>query len=235
MKTNGTTGVLCQNDAERSGHSWIEQELVDCQFKDERLGKRFGMVLKQLSEATAESIPLACQEWANTKAAYRFFANERVNEADILAGHFRATRERVAGVAGTILVLHDTTEFSYMRENIGLLHRPKHGPSDRWRKAHPLCGISMHSSLAVTEAGLPLALSAVKVWMRQEFKGCNELKRRVNPTRIPIGQKESVWWVDNLAAPSHAKSPQMSEVECTKRPLQFFSRDSGSEASTAIR
>lgn len=31
------------------------------------------------------SIPLACQDWANTKAAYRFFSNDRVGEADILA------------------------------------------------------------------------------------------------------------------------------------------------------
>lgn len=38
------------------------------------------------------SIPFACQDWANTKAAYRFFANERVEEADILSGHFGATR-----------------------------------------------------------------------------------------------------------------------------------------------
>lgn len=174
------------------------EELLGCQFRDARLGRRFGIVFKQLSEATCESIPLACQDWANTKAAYRFFANERVSEADILAGHFRATRERMAGVAGTILVLHDTTEFSYMRENLGLLHRPKHGPSDRWRKENPLCGISMHSSLAVTEGGLPLGLSAVKFWTRKEFKGTNALKRRINTTRVPIGKKESVRWVDNL-------------------------------------
>jgi hypothetical protein len=172
--------------------------LLGCTFEDERLGKRFGMVLQQLSEATAESIPFACQDWANTKAAYRFFANERVSEADILSGHFRATRERVAAVGGKILVLHDTTEFSYARENIGLLHRPKHGPSDHWRRTNPLCGISMHSSLAITEAGLPLGLSAAKFWTRKKFKGTNELKRRINPTRVPIGQKESVRWVDNL-------------------------------------
>ena len=30
-----------------------------------------------------ESIPLVCQDWANTKAAYRFFSNERVSEEDI--------------------------------------------------------------------------------------------------------------------------------------------------------
>ena len=33
-----------------------------------------------------QSIPLACQDWANTKAAYRFLSNDRVSEADILAG-----------------------------------------------------------------------------------------------------------------------------------------------------
>lgn len=29
------------------------------------------------------SIPPACQDWANTKAAYRFFSNNRVTIADI--------------------------------------------------------------------------------------------------------------------------------------------------------
>ena len=149
----------------------MQQELAGCEFRDERLGKRFSMVLRQLSEGTAESIPLACQDWANAKAAYRFFSNERVSEADILSGHFRSTRERFAGTGGTVLVLHDTTVFSYMRENVGMLHKPKHGPSDRWRQQNPLCGISMHSSLAITEAGLPLGLAAVKFWTRKEFKG----------------------------------------------------------------
>src|SRR6266571_1242363 len=95
----------------------MQRELMGCQFADERLGKRFSMVLKQLAEGTAESIPLACQDWANTKAAYRFFANERVSEADILAGHFQSTRDRTAATDGLVLVLHDTTEFSYTREN----------------------------------------------------------------------------------------------------------------------
>ena len=180
----------------RCGQTWTDRELSGCEFKDGRLGQRFRRLLQQLAEGTAESIPLACQDWANTKAAYRFLANERVTEHDILAGHFRATRERFIGAGGTVLVLHDTTEFSYPRENIGLLHRSRNPQ----RSPHPLCGISMHSSLVVTEAGLPLGLSAVKFWTRKVFKGANELKRHVNPTRIPIGEKESVRWVDNLVA-----------------------------------
>ena len=56
----------------------------------------------------------------------------------------------------------------------------------------------MHSSLAVTPDGLPLGLSAVKFWTRKKFKGTNELKRHINPTRVPIKKKESVRWINNL-------------------------------------
>jgi hypothetical protein len=75
-----------------------------------------------------------------------------------------------------MLVLHDATQLSYRREYIGLLHQPKHAPTDRWRKEHPLCGFSLHSGLVVTPTGLPLGLAAVKFWTRQEFKGTNALK-----------------------------------------------------------
>jgi hypothetical protein len=86
-------------------NSWIDQELEECTFVDERLGKRFRTLLEQLSEGTGESIPIACQDWANTKAAYRFFSNKRVNEGNILSGHFQATRERFAKAEGPILFL----------------------------------------------------------------------------------------------------------------------------------
>src|SRR6202034_208772 len=63
---------------------------------------------------------------------------------------------------------------------------------------HTLCGILMHSSLAVTAEGLPLGLSAVKFWNRDKFKGTAALKRKINPTRVAIEKKESVRWLDNL-------------------------------------
>jgi hypothetical protein len=56
----------------------------------------------------------------------------------------------------------------------------------------------MHSSLAVTAEGLPLGLVAIKFWTRSKFKGTNALKRKVNPTRVPIEAKESVRWLENL-------------------------------------
>ena len=40
---------------------------------------------------------------------------------------------------------------------------------------------------------------AVKVWTRQKFKWTAALKKKINPTRVPIEQKESIRWLDNLA------------------------------------
>lgn len=102
----------------KPGESWVDREFAGATFADERLGKRFRTLLEQFSSSPGEAIPLVCQDWANTKAAYRFLDNERVNEADILAGHFHATRDRAAATSGPILVLHDTTEFTYKREDI---------------------------------------------------------------------------------------------------------------------
>ncbi|MBP2312960.1 IS4/Tn5 family transposase DNA-binding protein [Azospirillum soli] len=98
-------------------NAWIEDELAGCHFADERLGRRLSTLLDQMAGAMGDSIPLACQDWANTKAAYRFFANDRVSEAVILAGHFGSTRQRVAATTGPLLVIQDTTEFSFQREH----------------------------------------------------------------------------------------------------------------------
>lgn len=74
---------------------WSDQEVDETAFKDARLGRRFADLLKQLGEGMGGSIPFACQDWANTKAANnRFFSNAKVEESDILSGHFAATRAR---------------------------------------------------------------------------------------------------------------------------------------------
>src|SRR3954452_24562991 len=104
--------------------SWVDQELAGSTFKDERLGRRLRKLLVQMADAVGAPIPLACQDWANTKAAYRFLSNQAVSEAEILAGHFQSTHSRVAATEGPVLVLQDTTEFSYQRarpERIGVI------------------------------------------------------------------------------------------------------------------
>jgi hypothetical protein len=145
---------------------------------------------------------MACQDWASTKAAYRFFSNERVDEQEILSGHFQATRERFDATKGLVLVLHDTTAFSFQRDEpgeIGATFKVNSGKDKAGRlRQHTVCGILMHSSLIVTTDGLPLGLCAVKFWTRKQFKGTNALKKKINPTRVPIEDKESMRWIDNI-------------------------------------
>jgi hypothetical protein len=183
-------------------NAWVDQELAACKFRDERLGKRFRSLLEQLGASPGGSIPLVCQDWANTKAAYRFLDNDRVSEAEILAGHFHATRDRAAATDGPILVLHDTTEFSFKREDIDAVGITRKAVAGVYRdgklRHYTACGILMHSSLAITAEGLPLGLTAVKFWTREKFKGTNALKKKINPTRVPIEEKESIRWLENL-------------------------------------
>jgi hypothetical protein len=94
--------------------TWLDKETADA-----RLSKRLRALLGQLANDVGAPIPFACQDWANTKAAYRFLSNERVNEAAILAGHFQSTASRFAACSGLVLVLQDTTA---CRRFIHLLH-----------------------------------------------------------------------------------------------------------------
>jgi hypothetical protein len=176
--------------------AWVERELADSDFPDQRLKTRLGKLLGDLGQRIGSTVPMACQDWAATKAAYRFFDNPRVDEGVILAGHFAATTARFAAAPGTVLVLHDTTEFSFQRDRPGPIGRLCRVPARR--TIHTVCGLLMHSSLVLTTSGLPLGLAAVKFWTRKKFKGTRGLRNRVNLTRIPIDKKESVRWLENL-------------------------------------
>lgn len=194
---------------------WVEREIEGCEFPDERLKSRFGKLLGQLSEKIGSALPTACQDWAATKAAYRFFDNDRVDESILLAGHFAATKSRMAAAKGPLLILHDTTEFSFQRERPETIGKTRKLPSCRiGQQPITKCGLLMHASLAITTAGKPLGLTAVKFWTRKKFKGTNALKggvaggkHSVNTTRIPIEEKESIRWLENLEQSTQLVNP----------------------------
>jgi Transposase DNA-binding len=162
------------NHSASEHETWVDREVAGCEFQDVRLGERFRKLLKQIGSAIGQAIPFACQDWANTKAAYRFFSNDRVDEEAILSGHFEATRDRFAATDGYVLVLHDTTEFTFKREKPELIGSTciVNGKGKKGRITFlTVCGILMHSSLVVTTEGLPLDLAAIKFWTRKKFKG----------------------------------------------------------------
>lgn len=182
--------------------SWVEEETAETKLGDARLNRRLGAMLEALEERPGQSLPTAFQDWSSTKAAYRFFSNENVSEDKILEGHFAASASRIKATEGPILILQDTTEFNFKRADPHKIGFTKVSTGRKLKDGRfqkfAICGLLMHASLAITPEGLPLGLTAAKFWSRSKFKGTAELKRKVNPTRIPIDQKESVRWLDNL-------------------------------------
>lgn len=99
------------------GQRWVDEEIIGCDLGDARLNRRSGMILENLGERPDKSLPTAFQDWANTKAAYRFFSNKNVSEDKILEGHLAASALRIQATDGPILILQDTTEFSFKRSS----------------------------------------------------------------------------------------------------------------------
>ena len=176
---------------------WYESEVSECEFPDKRLTLRMGKLLSSLGKKVGDTIPTACQDWAATKAAYRFFSNPRVDENAILSGHFAATANRFSESTGPVLVLHDTSEFTFQRDQAEKIGKVK---VTHTRQGTPVtvCGLLLHASLAITTDGLPLGMVAAKFWTRKKFKGTRALSRKVNLTRIPIEEKESYRWLENI-------------------------------------
>lgn len=199
----GVRATQRRDFSESQSREWIDNEVVGCEFEDVRHRKRPRHLLEQLSGRVGSTTPWASEDWANTKAAYRFLANERISEANILAGHFVSTRDRfAASPKSPALVLHHTAEQSYRHEDsepIGIIKKIPAGPPKPGRPhLYTSCGILMHFSLVITHEGQPLGLAAIKFWSRDKFHGANRLKRKINPTRVPIDKKESIRWLENV-------------------------------------
>ena len=92
-----------------------------------------------------------------------------------MAGHFAATAMRVAANEGPILIMQDTTEFIYSRAQPGKIGFTKTINAGAYKAGQPnvrtLCGMLMHSSLAVTLTGTPLGLTAVKFGHARSSRG----------------------------------------------------------------
>ena len=91
---------------------WAADEFKEIKLGDKRLDKRMIKLCDTLSESPESPINQACEDWGETKAAYRFFNNENVDSEQILSVHRTKTAER-ATKEETILVAQDTSYFIY--------------------------------------------------------------------------------------------------------------------------
>lgn len=213
--------------------SWAAQEFASVDFGDKRLEARLVKLCDRFSDSPESPINQACADWAETKAAYRFFQNESVVCASILSSHQAKTVER-AIPHETILAIQDSSYFIYT-------DHPKTGglgelslKNGKNRKEIYSYGLAMHACMACTTGGLPLGFLDLQISARESIdKG----KKKGASDHLPIEQKESYRWLDSLDKTSDAMGPGRVVTVCDRECdiYDFFKLAKEREASVLVR
>ncbi len=177
---------------------WALSEFSGVDLSDKRLANRLMKLADNLSESPTSSINQACENWSETKAAYRFFQNDNVSESNILSAHVNKTVERISKY-DTILAIQDTCYISYKNHKkttgLGIIASRIRSKTTNFQ-TH---GLVMHTSFAVTTEGLPLGLLDQKIVARSNVdEATRELKKKSHNNALPIEEKESIKWVESL-------------------------------------
>ena len=174
---------------------WAAEEFAEAELGDAGLNARLIRLCDRFSKAPESPINQACEDWAETKAAYRFFKNENVSADDVFAAHRRKTADRAKGY-NTVLALQDTSYMVYTSHSattgLGRISLKKGQNVDRMY-SH---GLSMHICFAITAAGLPLGLLDQQLFARQLR---SKVPGKTDPKDLlPVEEKESYRWLTAL-------------------------------------
>jgi hypothetical protein len=173
--------------------NWTADELQTADLGDERLDRRFSLLLDALGRKPALKFNAACNGCAEVQGAYRFVNNPHVHFANLLAPHHDATRRRCRDYA-VVLAVGDTTEIDVTRPHEKMLGAGPLSDEHRW-------GFFLHPLLVFTPQGLPLGISHTKVWARDPDEVARPAAQKdAQRKRKPIEQKESLRWLEGYRA-----------------------------------
>ena len=168
-----------------SAPDWCTEELESVDLKDSRLNQRYQTVASALAAQPTVSINQASEDWADTKAAYRFFDNKKVTHESLLLPHQQRTVERMSQHT-LVLASQDTTFINFS-------HHPKTtGTGPIGNKQTKQSGFVMHSTLVSTSEGLPLGILTQDIDSRPENEPS---KTPAECKKQPIEEKESYKWI----------------------------------------
>jgi hypothetical protein len=169
--------------SKKAEDNWLKEELNNPLLGDKRLNERLQILAQDLSKHHQMPINQACEDWSSTKAAYRFFSNEKVTAEKILKPHQEQTSNRIEKER-VVLALQDTMYLNFTH------HPSKQGFGPIGTEEQALTGLVVHGTLAVTTEGLPLGRLTQEVWAREESP--------VKKDRQTIAEKESYKWIKAL-------------------------------------
>lgn len=186
-----------------------DEELKYLNIGDKRLNRRVIKTVTFFFEKPSSSIPESCKECKNIKGTYRLFSNKKVTKEKLHEAHILNTLEKCSELP-VVLLVQDTTEFNFTSHNkmkdIGYLTKNK------------TYGLFAHSTLLVTETGVPLGLINQKVWARDEKeKGKAKICAQKN-----IKDKESFKWLESIIETEKMFLPNQIQVSIGDRESDIY-------------
>jgi len=156
-------------------------------FGDLRLDKRLEQLTEELSAVPMAKLPQALPGISSLKAGYRFMNNEQVTHAGIIETERQQSWQRIASDDGQfLLAVQDTTAFNFAKrpalKGLGVLEDNR------------TPGFFAHTTLAVSDKGVPLGLLEQQVWSRP----ANLNRDKEAHKQRPITEKESYKWIKGL-------------------------------------
>ena len=168
-------------------------------FCDERLRKRFRLLLADLDAHPGCPLPQACRSPAALKGAYRFLAHSASSVANLLPAFVRPSIRR-AMRRPVVLVVHDTASFNYSTlektEGLGFIND---SPTAK--------GLHLHSSLLLDEECHLIGLAHLHFWVRPTFR----VETAAEVRELPIEEKESFKWLLGIRATADAFAGQTAK------------------------
>lgn len=165
---------------------WAVEEFSAVDLKDKRLDRRCQALAEKLSKQPMASLNQACEDWADSKAAYRFVDNEKVSASKLLEPHTKRTVARMKSHP-VVLAIQDTTFLNFTG------HPKTKDLGEIGAKKHNQRGFGLHSTLVVTAQGHPLGLLDQAILERPI--GQPALKPG-EAQKQPIEEKESYRWIE---------------------------------------
>jgi len=192
--------------------SWAKEEFSKIRLEDKRLNQRCQKVAHALERQSTEPINQACEDWADAKAAYRFFDNSKVTPNKILAPHFQRTVKRMKSHP-LVLAIQDTSFLNYTH------HPHTEGLGEIGTKQQNQRGFGMHSTLGVTPQGLPLGLLTQQFFERPIGEAAHTASEI---QKLPIEEKESYRWIEAFEQVIALKPEGVQVVTVCDREADFY-------------
>lgn len=192
--------------------SWALEEFAQVSLQDNQLNQRCQRLADALGQQPLAPINQACEDGADSKAAYRFVANPKVTPGELLAPHRQRTMGRMQGHT-VVLAVQDTTFFNFTH------HPATQGLGEIGTKGQNQRGFGLHSTWAVTPSGQPLGVLA------QAFveRPLGEPAHTPNAMRkLPIEDKESYRWLQAFATTIELTSADSQVVTVCDREADIY-------------